>query len=201
MLQTSATGRGHSRWLFPKCFWEGRCAHFDPNQGVSLNRNNQVTAWTNQADTSRSATTEATTITLTSLQNGQKMLAFNSENNVGHLAYGGSASSQFSAGYTVFAVVNLTVAADNTYMRVHRSADDAHALFYGKRSDLNSYESIQMKTNPLPMADRPTVGYDGGLVILTSRVTPSRQELYVNGTLVDSNGRGWLEHENLFCPH
>ncbi|YCM44386.1 LamG-like jellyroll fold domain-containing protein [Verrucomicrobiaceae bacterium 227] len=155
--------------------------HFDPNLGVTTGDAGEVTGWANQADGSRNASASTTTTTVAAGPNGT-MLNFNSGQDTGQLRYTSPSDAAMSDGFTIFAVVSLDVSSTNPFPRAHTSNTDSHALFYR-----NSDDRIDVKANPIASPDRPVSNWDGELTILTARVTPTSQELYFNGTLVDSN--------------
>ncbi len=174
----------------------GLLDHFDPNVGVSVDENGHVNGWTNLANHGRSVTglsTNPSSITLGSGPNGQ-MLLFDSTSdsgaNAGGLTYASTGAAAMSGGYTIVAVVDMNDAASHRYQRFHAGADtEQFGLYYDKNTG-----NVAAKANPLSAANRPqasftaTYGAVGNptIAILMQRVTPTSQELYFNGTRVDS---------------
>jgi len=86
----------------------------------------------------------------------------------------------------IFWPINTNVLPTRTFsaielLRAHSSDTDSHSLFYR-----NSADQIQVKADGTPDAVRPVLAFNGSLTILTARLTPTAQELYLNGTLVSS---------------
>ncbi len=173
----------------------GLLDHFDPNVGVSVNESGYVNGWTNLADSGRGVTslsTNPSSITVGSGPNGQ-MLVFNSTAdsgaNAGGLTYASPGAAAMSGGYTTIVVVDMNVAG-HRYQRFHAGADtEQFGLYYD-----NNTGSIAQKANPLSAANRPAASFTATygalanpmIAILMARVTTTSQELYFNGTLVDS---------------
>ncbi|YCM44387.1 lamin tail domain-containing protein [Verrucomicrobiaceae bacterium 227] len=160
----------------------GLLDHFDPNQGVTTNGAGQVSGWTNLAAAARSVTQVSTATSVVTGPGGGSMIRFHSSDGAGHLSYGSPGDAAMSGGYTIFAVVDLETGTGNGFPRVHASESDSHSVFFR-----NSSNAIEFKANPLVSPSRPTSGYDGSMTVLTARVTTTSQELYFNGTLVDSS--------------
>ena len=160
----------------------GLIDYFDPNSGLVTNEGGQVSAWTNLADSTRSVTavSEATSVVVG--PNGSTLIRFDSAESQGHLAYPSPGDDTMSGGYTIFVVAELDPLSSNPFPRAHTSNTDSHAVFYR-----NDNGRIDVKANPLGGPSRPGSAFDGGLTILTARLSPERQELFFNGNLVSSS--------------
>ncbi|MCH8476318.1 MAG: formylglycine-generating enzyme family protein [Wenzhouxiangella sp.] len=161
---------------------------FNPDHGLVLDGDGRVSEWTNLADASRSTGGSAAATTVATV-NGRRMIRFNSPADGGHLQYASPGSQSLAAGYTVFVVfrLNQPIAGGNDFPRLWRGADDSHAFFLRRTT-----AEVEIKANPLAVAARPRRPYDfgndiGDIVILTARLTSTRQELYFNGMMVDSS--------------
>jgi len=161
---------------------------FDPNQGIVVDSNGAVASWQNLANSSRSTGASANT-QMVSGPNGQSMIRFTTPVDGGHLGYASPGSSSLNLGYSVMLVLRMNepIAVGNTFPRLWRGANDAHAFFLRKSS-----ENLEVKANPLGISDRPAAPYEnsyaiGDIAILTARLTSTSQELFFNGTLVSSS--------------
>ena len=161
---------------------------FNPDHGLVLDDDNRVVTWTNLADGNRStgASSDATRV---AAERGRRMIRFTSPAEGGHLQYDSPGSQSLAAGYTVFIVfrLNQPIADGNVFPRLWRGADDSHAFFFRRTT-----AEVEIKANPLAVAARPShpysFGYDiGDIAILTARLTPTSQQLYFNGLLVDGS--------------
>ncbi|MCH8478036.1 MAG: hypothetical protein LAT56_08835, partial [Wenzhouxiangella sp.] len=120
---------------------------------------------------------------------GRRMIRFNSPDNGGHLAYPSPGAQKLADGYSVFVVFRLNepLGNGNPFPRLWRGADDSHAFFLRR-----STAEVEIKANPLAVAARPSHpfadGFEtGDFAILTARLTPSSQQLYFNGIMVDGS--------------
>jgi len=161
---------------------------FNPDHGLFQDGNGRVTQWTNLADNSRS-TDGSTAATRVETVHGRRMIRFDSPANSGHLEYPSPGASILAAGYTIFVVFRLNepIAGGNDFPRLWRGADDSHALFLRRTT-----AEVEVKANPLAVGARPShpyaEGYEiGDIAILTARLTPTSQQLYFNGIMVDSS--------------
>ena len=161
---------------------------FNPDHGLFLDSDGRVTKWTNLADGNRSTGGSAAT-TRVETANGRRMIRFNSPANGGHLQYSSPGAPSLAEGYTVFVVFRLNepIAGGNDFPRLWRGADDSHAFFLRRTT-----AEVEIKANPLAVGARPSHpyadGYEiGDIAILTARLTPTSQQLYFNGILVNSS--------------
>ncbi len=172
----------------------GLVDHFDPSSGLSTNGDGAVTGWVNQADNNRSVGTPGRLETnLVLSENFPPMIQFNSTyagsiDSSSALTYASPGSAALESGYTTFLVFNLTSNLNSglQYKRLWRGANDAQGLYFDRGTT-----SAVIKANPVGAADRPRSNYLdtyalNEIAILTARVTPTSQELYFNGQLVDS---------------
>ncbi len=161
---------------------------FNPDRGLILDGNGRVAEWTNLADESRSTGGSAATTTV-DVVNDRRMISFDSPADGGHLQYSSPGAQSLADGYTVFVVfrLNESIAGGNDFPRLWRGADDSHAFFLRRTT-----AEVEIKANPLTVGARPShpyaAGYDiGDIAILTARLTPTNQQLYFNGVMVDSS--------------
>jgi formylglycine-generating enzyme required for sulfatase activity len=161
---------------------------FNPDHGLFLDGDGRVTKWTNLADDNRSTGGSAATTRVEAV-NGRRMIRFDSPADGGHLQYSSPGAQSLADGYTVFIVfrLNESIAGGNDFPRLWRGADDSHAFFLRRTT-----AEVEIKANPLAVGARPShpyaAGYDiGDIAILTARLTPTSQQLYFNGVMVDSS--------------
>ena len=161
---------------------------FNPDHGLVLDGDGRVVEWTNLADESRS-TAGSAAASIVATVNNRRMIRFNSPAEGGHLQYPSPGASSLAAGYTVFVVFRLNepIADGNIFPRLWRGANDSHAFFLRR-----STAEVEVKADPVAVAARPShpyaFSYDiGDLAILTARLTPTSQQLFFNGVMIDSS--------------
>ncbi|TVQ33743.1 MAG: hypothetical protein EA370_11540 [Wenzhouxiangella sp.] len=161
---------------------------FNPDHGLFLDNDGRVAEWTNLAAAGRNTGGSSAATTVNGVD-GRRMIRFNSPDDGGHLAYPSPGAQHLAEGYSVFVVFRLNEPLGNghPFPRLWRGADDSHALFFRR-----STAEVEIKANPLAVAARPSHPYAfgndiGDIVILTARLTPTSQQLYFNGIMVDSS--------------
>ncbi|TVS11212.1 MAG: hypothetical protein EA419_08730 [Wenzhouxiangella sp.] len=161
---------------------------FNPDHGLFLDSDGRVAEWTNLAAQGRN-TGSSSAATPVDGVDGRRMIRFNSPDNGGHLAYPSPGAQNLADGYSVFVVFRLNepLGNGNPFPRLWRGADDSHAFFLRR-----STGEVEIKANPLAVAARPSHAFadgfeTGDFAILTARLTPTSQQLYFNGALVDGS--------------
>jgi formylglycine-generating enzyme required for sulfatase activity len=161
---------------------------FNPDHGLVLDDDGLIKQWTNQADEGR-GTGSSAAATRVQAVDGRRMIRFNSPNEGGHLEYPSPGAQNLAQGYSVFVVFRLNepLAGGHNFPRFWRGANDTHAFFFRRTTG-----EVEVKADPLAVAARPShpyaAGYDtGDIAILTARLTPTSQQLYFNGVLVDGS--------------
>lgn len=180
--------------------WAGMIAslglvdYFDPSIGLDTGSSGQVIGWTNQAMPSRSVTQGSSDTSVVLNSNGTPLIRFSAPAGGGSLSYPSPGLAALAEGYTIFVVTRLG-STSAAFPRLHRSANDVHALFLR-----NNTGEIEVKANPLPSGMRPRrllseYHATDELVILTARLTQQTQDLYFNGTHVAGSQVGMESYD------